>query len=181
VDVVELSLGGLLLIKPRVFADARGSFFETFHEARYRAAGVRATFVQDNHSRSVRNTLRGLHYRAPGQAKLVEVVAGRTYDVAVDLRPESPTFGRWYGTVLDAMEPAQLFLPDGFAHGFCVLSDEAIVAYKVSTLYDATAEREIRWNDPDLAVSWPVSEPLVSARDEGAESFADYARRVGRR
>ena len=167
-------------MKPRVFADPRGCFFETYQDARYRARGIGATFVQDNHSRSSRNTLRGLHYGVPAQAKLVHVAFGRTYDVAVDLRPESATFGRWHGTVLDAEEPAQLFLPEGFAHGFCVLSDYAVVAYKVSARYDAGAEREILWNDPDLAVSWPVTAPLLSARDERAESFADYARRVAR-
>lgn len=181
-EVTSLPLSGLLLLKPKVFRDARGFFVETYSEPRYRAAGIDCGFVQDNHSRSSRGTLRGLHYQsAPGQAKLIRVGLGRIFDVAVDLRPESPTFGRWFGAELDAEEHAQLFIPVGFAHGFCVLSEVAEVLYKVSSVYDAKTEVGLRWDDPDIGVKWPVSEPLLSERDKTAESFAAFAARVKRR
>jgi dTDP-4-dehydrorhamnose 3,5-epimerase len=180
VDVTELPLAGMKLIRPRVFEDARGFFVETYQEPRYRAAGITCAFVQDNFSRSFAGTLRGLHYQArPGQAKLLRVTQGRSYHVAVDIRPGSPTFGQWQATTLDADEPSELFLPVGFAHGFCVLSDVADVTYKVSAVYDAEAERQIRWDDPDLAIAWPLTAPLLSPRDRAAESFAEFARRVG--
>jgi dTDP-4-dehydrorhamnose 3,5-epimerase len=182
VDVIDLPLRGLKLVKPRVFADDRGFFVETYSDARYRAAGIDVTFVQDNHSRSARGTLRGLHYQSsPGQAKLIRVATGSVFDVAVDIRPDSPTFGQWYGTTLDAETHAQLYVPVGFAHGFCVTSDIADVTYKVSSVYDAKTESGVRWNDPDIGVAWPVRDPLLSARDQQTEMFADYARRVRQR
>lgn len=174
-----LELEGLLSIELDVFRDARGLFVETYSEPRYRAAGVDCGFVQDNLSRSAHGVLRGLHYQErPGQAKLVSVVRGRIFDVAVDLRPDSPTFGRWHGLYLDAEEHRQLFVPVGFAHGFCVVSDGADVTYKVSNVYDPSTERTLTWNDPDLAIEWPVQAPLVSPRDAQGESFASFSRRV---
>jgi dTDP-4-dehydrorhamnose 3,5-epimerase len=178
VQIVDLPLAGLKLLLPRVMTDARGSFVEAFHAPRFREAGIEHEFVQDNLVCSKQGTLRGLHYAVPAQAKLVLVTRGRTYDVAVDLRPESPTFGHWYGKYLDATEREAIFLPPGFAHGYCVTSETADVWYKVSSVYDAAAERQIRWNDPDLAVTWPVPEPLLSERDHAAESFRAFAHRM---
>jgi dTDP-4-dehydrorhamnose 3,5-epimerase len=167
------------LIKPRVFGDERGFFLESFHEPRYRAAGIDVRFVQDNHSRSRKGTLRGLHYQErPGQAKLVRVSLGRILDISVDIRPSSPTFGRWHGEYLDAERHQQLYIPIGFAHGFCVVSDYAEVLYKVSNPYDAETEKTIAWNDPEIGVEWPESAPLLSDRDQKGESFADFARRI---
>lgn len=178
-EVEQLPLGGLLLLKPRVFRDGRGFFVETYSEPRYRSVGIDKTFVQDNHSQSMRRTLRGLHYQSsPGQAKLIRVTSGSIYDVAVDIRPESPTFGQWYGAILDAYEHAQLYVPVGFAHGFCVMSDLADVVYKVSSVYDAKTECGIRWNDPDIGVKWPIEDPILSERDQQTESFADYTKRM---
>jgi dTDP-4-dehydrorhamnose 3,5-epimerase len=171
--VEDLPLAGLKLVRPKVFGDARGFFVETYNAPRYRAAGIDCTFAQDNHSRSVKNTLRGLHYQShPGQAKLIRAAAGRIYDVAVDIRPDSLTFGRWYGAYLDATEQVQMFIPVGFAHGFCVISDTADVLYKTSSVYDATTECGFAWNDPDVGVTWPIDEPILSERDVRAESFA---------
>jgi dTDP-4-dehydrorhamnose 3,5-epimerase len=179
VEVVRLPLEGALAIRPRVFRDARGLFVETYNEPRYQAAGIDCRFVQDNHSRSTYGTLRGLHYQsAPGQAKLVTVARGRIFDVALDIRPASATFGKWYGVTLDAEEGTQLFVPVGFAHGFCVLSDVADVIYKVSSVYDGKTESAIRWNDPEIGVEWPVKDPILSERDQRSESFADFAKRV---
>jgi dTDP-4-dehydrorhamnose 3,5-epimerase len=176
----DLGLPGLKLLRPRVFADARGFFLETYHEPRLREAGIDAAFTQDNHSRSVKDTLRGLHYQShPGQGKLVRVATGRIFDVAVDIRPSSPTFGRWEGIYLDAETHAQLWIPIGFAHGFCVMSDVADVCYKVTSVYDPTTECSIRWNDPTIGIEWPTVTPLLSERDERAESFRDYAERAG--
>jgi dTDP-4-dehydrorhamnose 3,5-epimerase len=179
VKIVDLELGGLKLVQPEVIRDERGFFLETYSVARYAAAGIDVPFVQDNHSRSVKDTLRGLHYQSrPGQAKLVRVIAGRIWDVAVDIRPGSPTFGRWAGVELDAEKHEQIFIPVGFAHGFCVLSDIAEVEYKVSAPYDGKVECGLSYADPDLAVAWPVKTPLLSKRDQQAESFAAYRARV---
>ncbi len=175
-EIEELPLAGLLLIKPRVFRDDRGFFVETFREPAYRAAGIDVGFVQDNHSRSVRGTLRGLHFQtAPGQAKLVRAASGVIFDVAVDIRRGSPTYGRWHGVTLDASQHHQLFVPVGFAHGFCVISDTADVAYKVSSLYDAATEGGFHWADPDVGIRWPIAEPTVSARDKDAPRLAELA------
>jgi dTDP-4-dehydrorhamnose 3,5-epimerase len=179
VKVIDLELSGLKLIQPTVFADQRGFFLETYSAPRYRAAGIEVRFEQDNHSRSVKNTLRGLHYQSkPGQAKLVRVSVGRIWDVAVDIRPESSSFGRWFGVELNDQERQQLFVPVGFAHGFCVLSEFAEVQYKVSSPYDAATECGIHYADPDLNVAWPVSSPVLSLRDQAAESFASFRARV---
>jgi dTDP-4-dehydrorhamnose 3,5-epimerase len=149
-----------------VHSDARGFFVETYHRDRYRSMGVDAEFVQDNHSRSTRGTLRGLHYQAtPGQAKLVRVVRGRVWDVAVDLRRSSPTFGQWEAFELDDVDHLQLYIPIGFAHGYVALSDEVDFVYKVGSYYDPTQERGVAWDDQEIGVAWPVAEPLVSERD----------------
>jgi len=180
-DVKQLKFSGVLLISPRVFKDNRGFFVETYQDARYREAGVDCGFVQDNHSRSSVRTLRGLHYQStPGQAKLIRVAEGRIFDVVVDIRPESPTFGQWEGVYLDGEEHQQLFVPVGFAHGFCVVSEMADVVYKVSAPYNGATECGIAYNDPTVGVEWPVKDPILSARDQKAESFVDYARRHGR-
>jgi dTDP-4-dehydrorhamnose 3,5-epimerase len=178
-NVIDLELDGLRLIFPDALVDPRGFFLETYSEPRYRAAGIDVHFQQDNHSRSIKGTIRGLHYQSePGQAKLVRVTSGCIWDVAVDIRPESPTVGRWQGVELCDRELQQLFVPVGFAHGFCVLSAFAEVQYKVSAPYDARTERSISYADPDLNIAWPVASPLLSLRDQHAESFASYRARV---
>ena len=165
-QIVPTSLPGVLLIDPRVFQDARGFFLETYHARRYAEAGLDVTFVQDNHSRSRRNTLRGLHFQqARPQGKLVRVIEGAIWDVAVDIRPESPTFGRYVGAELSADNFRQIYVPPGFAHGFCVTSDVAQVEYKCTEYYDPADERGIAWNDPTLAIPWPVTSPVLSERD----------------
>jgi dTDP-4-dehydrorhamnose 3,5-epimerase len=166
--VSETSLPGVLLIEPRVFSDPRGAFWETYQAKRYADDGIPAIFVQDNCSRSVRGTLRGLHYqlRHP-QAKLVWVTRGEVFDVAVDIRRGSPTFGRWFGMTLAGDRPQQVYIPPGFAHGFCVLSEFADFAYKCTDYYVPDDERGIIWNDPDIGIRWPVAEPLLSDKDRG--------------
>jgi dTDP-4-dehydrorhamnose 3,5-epimerase len=160
-------LPDVLIVDPAVHRDERGFFVETYHYPRYRQAGIDVTFVQDNHSRSARGTLRGLHWQtAPHpQAKLIRVLAGEILDVAVDIRESSPTFGRWAAVTLSADNFRQLFLPVGFAHGFLVLSDVADVEYKCSDVYDRSAERGLMWNDPALAIDWPIADPILSERD----------------
>ncbi|HVH05003.1 MAG TPA: dTDP-4-dehydrorhamnose 3,5-epimerase [Myxococcota bacterium] len=159
--------------------DERGFFQETYREDAWAAEGVSGPFVQDNHSRSVRGTLRGLHFqRTPGQAKLVRVVTGTIFDVAVDIRPASPTFGKWAGAKLTAENAEQLWVPPGFGHGFCVLSEEADVEYKCSALYDPKDEIAIQWNDPAIGVRWPVAEPVLSARDQAARPLAECKARL---
>lgn len=166
VERLATRLEGLVLVAPSVHADARGFFVETYSHDAYRAAGIDGEFVQDNHSRSGIGTLRGMHYqRRPGQGKLVRVARGRIWDVAVDIRRGSPTFGQWEAHELDDESHRQLFVPVGFAHGFCVLSDVADVTYKVTAPYDAAEERGIAWDDPDIGIEWPVAEPILSARD----------------
>lgn len=180
--VTDLGLNGLKRIEPRCFSDSRGFFVETFSAPRYREAGIAVTFVQDNHTRSLRGTLRGLHYQSsPGQAKLITLLSGRIFDVVVDIRPDSPSFGRWAGHYLDAETHEQLFIPVGFAHGFCVLSEAADLLYKVSAVYDPATECSIRFDDRELGIEWPVAAPIVSERDERAESFAALRERLGRK
>jgi dTDP-4-dehydrorhamnose 3,5-epimerase len=165
-NVKETPLAGLLVIEPRVFRDERGLFWETYHARRYAEAGIADPFVQDNTSRSVQGTLRGLHYQLKRpQGKLVWVVRGDVFDVAVDIRKSSPTFGKWFGLRLSGDEPKQLYIPPGFAHGFCVLSESAEFAYKCTNLYAPDDERGIVWNDPDLGIAWPVAEPRLSPKD----------------
>jgi len=178
--VEDFPLRGLKLVKPRIFEDDRGSLVEIYREDRYREAGIDVRFVQDNHSRSRRGTLRGLHFQtSPGQAKLIQVASGEIFDVAVDIRPDSATFGRWEAVRLDARKHHQLYLPLGFAHGFCVLSETADVLYKISSHYDPRTESGFRWDDPDVAIRWPIENPIVSPRDADAMSFADLRRLLG--
>lgn len=164
--VTETSLPGVLLIEPQVFRDERGFFTETFSTGKLDGSGIPSEFVQDNHSRSTYGVLRGLHYqlRSP-QGKLVHVARGKIFDVAVDIRVGSPTFAGWYGAELSDENLASLWIPPGFAHGFCVLSDVADVIYKCTTLYDADDDRGIAWNDPRIGIEWPLSDPVVSGKD----------------
>lgn len=162
----ELSLSGVLLIEPRVFADERGCFMETWHQRNFAAAGLDVLFVQDNHSQSRKDVLRGLHYqlRHP-QGKLVRVVRGEVFDVAVDLRRSSPTFGHWVGETLSEANHRQMYIPAGFAHGFCVLSDTADVVYKCTEFYNRDDEHTLLWSDPTVAIDWPVKDPILSLKD----------------
>jgi dTDP-4-dehydrorhamnose 3,5-epimerase len=174
VRVIETGLAGVLLIEPSVHRDARGFFLETWHARRYEEAGIAGPFVQDNHSRSVRGTLRGLHWQhLRPQGKLVRVIEGEIYDVAVDIRPDSPTFGHWVGATLSADSFLQIYVPVGYAHGFCVTSDQAQVEYKCTDVYDAADERGLPWDDPDLAIDWPVKHPILSPRDQNHPSFRE--------
>ena len=159
--------GGLTVVEPTVFKDNRGYFLETFQKDRYcRTFGLEVSFVQDNLSFSHHGVLRGLHYQYPSQqAKLVQVLQGAVFDVAVDIRRNSPTFGRWFGIRLSDQSMIQLFIPAGFAHGFCVLSETALFAYKCSNYYSPEAERGISWFDPDLGIEWPVVDPMLSPKD----------------
>lgn len=153
--------------------DARGFFLEAYRASAYADHGIDVSFIQDNHSLSQQGTLRGMHWQKdPGQAKLVRVVAGKIFDVAVDVRAGSDTFGRWVGVTLDAVSHHQLFVPVGFLHGFCVLEGPAEVLYKVSSPYDAAQESSVAWNDPEIGIDWPVDRPVLSARDAAAPSLA---------
>ena len=178
--VIPTSLPGVLILEPRVFTDDRGFFLESYNQRNLEAAGIHAQFVQDNHSHSRSNVLRGLHYQVNcAQAKLVRVVAGEIFDVAVDLRRSSASFGKWFGLALSGENKRMLWMPSGFAHGFYVRSDSADVLYKSTDFYAPELERTIAWDDPDLAISWNLSEqPIVSEKDregvrfKGAEVFA---------
>jgi dTDP-4-dehydrorhamnose 3,5-epimerase len=169
-------LPGVFVITPRVFSDPRGFFFESYNQETLRSKGIDTLFVQDNHSKSGRDTLRGLHFQVPPveQVKLVRVVRGTIWDVAVDIRAGSPTFGQWLGVELSAENFCQLLIPSGYAHGFCVLSEEAEVLYKASHIYSPQHERGILWNDPDLAIEWPTDSPVLSERDRKAARLAEY-------
>ena len=164
--VTETELPGILLIEPKVFGDARGYFMETWSRSRYAEAGIPADFVQDNISFSQRGVLRGLHFQKPNtQGKLVYVLQGEVFDVAVDIRVGSPHFGRWVGVTLSADNKRQLYIPPGFAHGFCVTSAQALFVYKCTDLYNPAAEATLRWDDPAIGIHWPIAEPLVSDKD----------------
>jgi dTDP-4-dehydrorhamnose 3,5-epimerase len=174
VKVTPQAIPEVLLVEPRVFADARGYFLETFQSARYAGLGLPAEFVQDNVSRSRRGVLRGLHYQHPnGQGKLVMAVAGAIFDVAVDIRRGSPSLGTWVSALLSDENHAQLYVPPGFAHGFCVVSESATVAYKCTTPYVPSAEATILFSDPDLAIRWPVAEPILSDKDRAGLRLRD--------
>lgn len=164
-------LDGLVLIEPDVNGDERGFLVETFREADLAEIGVGVRFVQDNHSRSRGRVLRGIHLQR-GQAKLVRCPRGRIWDVAVDLRPESPTFRRWEAYELDGERHHQLFIPAGFGHGFCLLSDEADVLYRLSSYYDPELETGVAWDDPEIGIEWPISDPVLSERDRNAPRLA---------
>ena len=171
--VTPTSLPGLLLIQPHIYRDGRGFFVERFNERRYRDAGIDTAFVQDNHSHSRHGVLRGLHFqRRHPQGKLVWVNHGRVYDVAVDVRHGSPTFAQWEGVILDNTDCRQLYIPPGFAHGFCVLSDSAEFVYKCTTYYDSQDEGGVTWNDPMIGITWPITDPTLSDRDRAYTSLA---------
>jgi dTDP-4-dehydrorhamnose 3,5-epimerase len=175
-QIVETGLAGLLLIEPRMFRDERGFFLESFHEPRYRQAGIADTFVQDNHSRSVKGVLRGLHFTVKRpQAQIVTVMRGKIFDVAVDLRKSSSTFGRWFGAELSDDGPRQLYMAPGFAHGFCVLSEFADLHYKASRVYDSADEGGLLWDDPDVGIRWPIDNPVVSGRDAAYPRLRELA------
>jgi len=179
-QVIDLRLKGLKLIQPKVFRDHRGFFLESFHQPLYEKMGLPTTFSQDNHSYSQKGCIRGMHFQTiPGQAKLVRAAIGKIYDVAVDLRPQSDTYGQWEAVILDDQGHEQLFIPVGFAHGFCVLSEEAHVMYKVSTPYDARYEKGFRWNDSTINIQWPIDQPVVSERDQQAPTFQDIRQLIG--
>jgi dTDP-4-dehydrorhamnose 3,5-epimerase len=166
--VTKTKLPEVLIIEPDVFSDARGWFLETFSRKRYEQMGIKEAFVQDNVSYSVKNVLRGLHYQYPNpQGKLVQVLSGEVYDVAVDIRLGSPTFGQWVADTISASNHRQIYIPPGFAHGFCVLTDTALFSYKCTEYYNAAADAGIIWNDPDLNIPWPVDSPIVSKKDAG--------------
>ena len=167
-EVLSTSLPGVVIIEPKVFRDERGFFVETYHAKRYSDAGIALPFVQDNHSRSCKDTLRGLHFqRTKPQGKLVRAIHGAIFDVAADIDPASATFGRWVGVFLSSDNFRQLYVPPGYAHGFCVVSDLAEVEYKCTAFYDASDEGGVMWNDPTLAIEWPTTNPILSARDQG--------------
>lgn len=165
-NVIDTELPGVKIVEPRVFGDSRGFFLETYNAQRYQEAGINMPFVQDNHSKSSKGVLRGMHYQVTKpQDKLVWCIDGAIWDVAVDTRPGSETFGRWVGVELNTENKRQLLVPKGFAHGFCVLSDEAEVIYKCSTFYAPEDEAGFIWNDPKVGIAWPVENPKLSSRD----------------
>jgi dTDP-4-dehydrorhamnose 3,5-epimerase len=175
-NIIPTEISDVLIIEPRVFEDKRGFFYESYNEKAFREkTGVEAHFVQDNHSRSAKNVLRGLHYQIQQpQGKLVRAVAGEVFDVVVDLRKSSPTFGQWVGSLLSAENKRQLWVPAGFAHGFCVVSEFAEIQYKTTDYYAPQHERCVLWNDPGLAIAWPLTEePLVSAKDQAGVPFKE--------
>ena len=172
-----LAIADVILIEPRRSGDARGFFMETYKRSEFIANGIAEAFVQDNYSRSARGVLRGLHYQLAPQAqgKLVTVAQGEVFDVAVDIRPASPTFARWVGVMLSSEQPRLLYVPPGFAHGFCVLSETADFAYKVTNEYSQAHERGILWNDPQIGIEWPITAPTLSARDAQLPLLRDAA------
>ena len=178
-EIEATAIAGVRLIRPVVHGDTRGFFLETWHADRYAEAGIDLPFVQDNHSRSTQGILRGLHLQTEKpQGKLVRVVHGEIFDVAVDVRPDSPTFGEWAAVSLSATNRRQLWVPPGFVHGFCVLTDGAEVLYKCSELYDPGDEIGVRWDDPDLGIEWPIAEPAVSDKDAALPRLAELRPRL---
>lgn len=170
----DTRLPGVKLLIPKVFGDDRGFFMETFNQATARELGIPTEFVQDNHSYSQRGVLRGLHYQYPTwQGKLIRVVQGEIFDVAVDIRPDSPTRGQWFGAYLSGDNKRQMFVPEGFAHGFCVTGEDAHVLYKCTTLYVPDEDAGVLWNDPDIGVEWPIEAPILSGKDRSAPPLKD--------
>lgn len=173
-QITKTELDGVLIIEPKVHADVRGSFYESYVKRKYIEHGIVDEFIQDNHSISNKGVLRGLHFQEnPTQAKLVRVTRGEVFDVAVDIRKESSTFGKWFGVTLSEENHRQLYIPSGFAHGFCVLSDTAEFLYKCSDYYAPSGERAILWNDPDIGIDWPIKNPILSEKDKSAPRFKD--------
>ncbi|MGA9342751.1 MAG: dTDP-4-dehydrorhamnose 3,5-epimerase [Rhodanobacteraceae bacterium] len=174
--IIETALPGCVVIEPQVHGDARGFFYESFNARRFADAGFDLTFVQTNVSRSAQGVLRGLHYQWPNpQGKLVSVYEGEVYDVAVDIRVGSPTFGRWAAAILSAENKRHFWVPEGFAHGFAVLSEAATFAYQCTSLYDRASDAGIRWNDGSIAIDWPIAEPLLSDKDQRAPFLAEVS------
>jgi len=177
VNVTPSSLPEVLIVEPPIYGDARGYFFESFHAARYADGGIPGPFVQDNVSMSQRGVLRGLHFQQPNaQGKLISVLAGEIFDVAVDVRVGSPTFGRWVGEILTSDNPQQLWVPEGFAHGYLVLSAQALVSYKCTGYYHPASELSIRWDDPRIGIEWPMSEVKLSPKDSAGHLLSDVDR-----
>lgn len=175
-NIISTELPGVVIIEPKVFGDERGYFLETWNRERYLAAGVPSVFAQDNISYSRHGVLRGLHFQNPhAQGKLVYVLEGEVFDVAVDIRQGSPTFGRWVGVTLSGTNKQQFYIPAGYAHGYCVTGESAVFAYKCTDVYHPDTERTIRYNDPLLAIDWPVKQPIVSARDQQAPLLSEMA------
>jgi len=175
-EKIETAIPGVLLLRPKVFGDDRGFFFESYHQKRFEDLGIAENFVQDNHSRSRRGTVRGLHYQlSHPQAKLCRVIAGEVFDVAVDIRRGSPTFGKWVGAVLSAENQQQIYIPTGFAHGFSVLSETAEFLYKCSDFYYPEDEHGVLWNDSQLKIDWRVREPVISPKDKQFQPLANVA------
>lgn len=173
-NIIKTNIEGPLIIEPKVFGDERGFFMEQYNRERYRDVGIDADFRQDNLSSSRYGVLRGLHYQNPyAQGKLVQVLTGEVYDVAVDLRQSSPTFGKWTAVTLSAENKRQFWVPPGFAHGFCVTSEHALFSYKVSQRYAPEAEKSVLWNDPGLAIPWPVDNPIISDKDQQGALLKD--------
>lgn len=176
IRVIDTEFDGLKVVVAKAFEDDRGLFMETFNTRDFADAGLPVDFVQDNHSYSTRRVLRGLHYQFPNwQGKLVRVIRGEVFDVAVDIRPESSSRAKWFGIMLTAANRKQLYIPPGFAHGFCVTSEVADVVYKCTRLYDASQDRSILWNDPDIGIEWPIPDPIVSPKDAKASCLRDVS------
>lgn len=176
-DIIETEIPDLKIIQPKIFGDARGYFLETYSARRYIEAGIPTQFVQDNLSYSSRGILRGLHFQNPGaQGKLVSVISGEVFDVAVDMRYGSPTFGKWVGVKLNGESKRQFWVPAGFAHGFVVLSDTALFSYKCDAYYRPDSEHSLLWNDPDIGISWPYECPKLSTKDESGKRLRDFRR-----
>jgi len=172
--ITKTPLEGLIVIEPHCFKDERGFFLESYQEKKYQAVGIKDKFVQDNHSYSVKGILRGMHYQIKRpQSQLVTLMSGKIYDVCVDLRPKSSTFGQWHGVTLSDQGPRQLYMAPGFAHGFCVLSDSVNLHYKTSRFYDPSDESGLFWNDPDVGIEWPLNEVHVSERDNDYQCLKD--------
>jgi dTDP-4-dehydrorhamnose 3,5-epimerase len=175
-NLIQTTLPGVVIIEPKVFGDERGFFMETWNRPRYQAAGLPGGLVQDNFSSSRKGVLRGLHYQKPfAQGKLLSALDGEIFDVAVDIRRGSPDFGRWVGVVLSSENKRQIYVPPGFAHGFCVVSDTALVMYKCTELYHPEADHGVRWDDPRIAIDWPVTDPAVSDKDRRAPLLSAIA------
>ena len=166
-NVTEIALDGILLIEPKIYSDKRGFFLENYEKNRYESIGIKEEFVQDNHSRSVKNVLRGLHFtKNKHQSQILTVMRGKIFDVVVDIRRDSTTFGQWFGTELSDDNISQIYMPHGFAHGFCVLSDCVDLHYKVSQPYNVDDEGGLRWNDPEIGIKWNINAPIISERDD---------------
>lgn len=175
--LIDTNLPGVIVIVPDIYRDERGFFLESYNANKYEELGITARFVQDNHSKSVKGTLRGLHFQNPkSQGKLVRVIQGEVFDVAVDIRVGSPTFKKWFGTVLNAENMHQMYIPAGFAHGFCVMSETAEFEYKCTDFYAPECEIGIAWNDPDVAIEWPVKTPLLSKKDSANSRLSEIPR-----